>query len=55
MIKYLSEQVAYGSIIIFAVCDTAFYAGSQGFTEKNAAFMKSLGAGSDSCPITPGE
>ena len=48
MIKFLDEEVEYESIIIMAVQDAA-----EGlyFSDTDVAFMESLGAGGDDCPI----
>ena len=48
MIKFLKDDVAYGSIIIVAVRDSTL---AERLNEDFVAYMEKLGAGIEGCPV----
>ena len=48
MIKFLKDDVAYGSIIIIAVRDST---NKERLNEDFVAYMEKLGAGIEGCPV----
>ena len=52
MISFLDNEVVYESIIIMAIKDAA---DGNNFDDSDVAFMETLGAGGDGCPIRFGK